>query len=217
MKTTPPSRPPTLFGAAAATARVRQNCVFPAPAGPTSSLIDPVGTPPLSARSNAARCVGRNAGHDAPPPPPPSPLALARAPEDDRAVPPPPPPPPRCLRSAIAVCGLGQTHFATDATTRSAVGSDTSRSSTRSSDDRVRTSSAVLKLCPSRRLRTSTSRPATRARLRLAAMTRASRARATASNETSHRSGALLSFAGPGRRRLDVQYIGQLKGNAIKC
>ena len=53
--TTPASRPPKRLGAAAATASVRQNCVLPAPAGPTSSVIDPVGTPPPSAESSARR------------------------------------------------------------------------------------------------------------------------------------------------------------------
>ena len=71
--------------------------------------------------------------------------------------------PTRLARSARAVVGLGHTFRATDATTRSAAGSEMSRSSTRSSDERVSTSSAVRKLWPSSLDKVSTFRPATRA------------------------------------------------------
>ena len=62
MNTTPDSSPPHDLGAAHAHASVRHICVFPAPAGPTSSLIDPVGTPPPSALSSASRCARTYAG-----------------------------------------------------------------------------------------------------------------------------------------------------------
>ena len=178
MNTTPDSSPPHDLGAAHAHASVRHICVFPAPAGPTSSLIDPVGTPPPSALSSASRCARTYAGvffvlTEDPAPdvdaPPPSFIVDASRPVGGSVD--------SSVGSSVldasscaAVTGRGQHARATHATIFSATGRLTSSISTRSNGCLVRTSSQVRKFWDSRRLRMSTSRPATRASERFAAM-----------------------------------------------
>ena len=197
MNTTPDSSPPHDLGAAHAHASVRHICVFPAPAGPTSSLIDPVGTPPPSALSSASRCARTYAGvffvlTEDPAPdvdaPPPSFIVDASRPVGGSVD--------SSVGSSVldasscaAVTGRGQHARATHATIFSATGRLTSSISTRSNGCLVRTSSQVRKFWDSRRLRMSTSRPATRASERFAAMPtpRACEAATTATTKFLHR------------------------------
>ena len=139
----------------------------------------PVGTPPPSASSSAERFARTNAGP-----------GCDVTPEAEEVEAPAARDRPRgsgvagCVAEtreasrARAVVGLGHTFFATDFTTRSAVGRETSRRSTRSREETVRTSSAVRKFWPSSRERTSTSNPATRASERCFAAMASERARA---------------------------------------
>lgn len=67
------------------------------------------------------------------------------------------------INNVFAVVGLGHTFLATAVNTLSAAGREMSRSSTKSKELRVNTSSAVRKLWPSSFDNVSTLRPATRA------------------------------------------------------